>query len=309
MGDKFQRSVHSDFLLWRTGTHIDPNLSRPYSDQLSINYEQQVWGDLRVGAAYYFRKKKNSIGITNLAAPSSAYTPVTTDNNGDPILNPLTGDPLTLYNLDPTLVGQFNSVITNIPELDDNAYHGVEFTANKRMSNKWQLLAGFTVQRQKGAFGRGYSDDAYSDNFNDPNYDINRRNNYLNSDATYVFKVDSTYELPWKFGSSVSFQHYTGYPIQPIGFLGGDFLNQGSEQVILQPAGITRLPSVNLLNLRFSREFAIRDRFKIKPLVDLFNVTNSQTVISKVNTVGGSYLRPSNTINPFIARIGLKVDF
>ena len=292
-----------------SGTHIDPSLSRPYSDQLSINYEQQVWGDLRVGAAYYFRKKKNSIGITNLAAPSSAYTPVTTDNNGDPILNPLTGAPLTLYNLDPTLVGQFSSVITNIPELDNNAYHGVEFTANKRMSKKWQLLAGFTVQRQKGAFGRGYSDDAYFDNFNNPNFDINRRDNYLNSDATYVFKVDSTYELPWKFGSSVSFQHYTGYPIQPIGFLGGDFLNQGSEQVILQPAGITRLPSVNLLNLRFSREFAIRDRFKIKPLVDLFNVTNSQTVISKVNTVGGSYLRPSNTINPFIARIGLKVDF
>jgi hypothetical protein len=291
------------------GTHIDPNLGRPYSDQLSINYEQQVWGDLRLGAAYYFRKKRNSIGITNLAAPSSAYTPVTTDNHGAPILNPLTGDPLTLYNLDPALVGQFNSVITNIPELDDNAYHGVEFTANKRMSNKWQLLAGFTVQRQKGAFGRGYSDDAYFDNFNDPNFDINRRDNYLNSDATYVFKVDSTYELPWKFGSSVSLQHYTGYPIQPIGFLGGDFLNQGSEQIILQPAGIVRLPNVNLLNLRFSREFAIKDRFKIKPLVDLFNLTNSQTVISEVNSVGGSYLRPSNTINPFIMRIGLKIDF
>jgi outer membrane receptor protein involved in Fe transport len=291
------------------GTHIDPNLGRPYSDQLSINYEQQVWGDLRLGAAYYFRKKKNSIGISNLAAPSSAYNPVTTDNHGAPILNPLTGDPLTLYNLDPALVGQFNSVITNIPELDDNAYHGVEFTANKRMSNKWQLLAGFTVQRQKGAFGRGYSDDAYFDNFNDPNFDINRRDNYLNSDATYVFKVDSTYELPWKFGSSVSLQHYTGYPIQPIGFLGGDFLNQGSEQIILQPAGIVRLPNVNLLNLRFSREFAIKDRFKIKPLVDLFNLTNSQTVISEVNSVGGSYLRPSNTINPFIMRIGLKIDF
>ena len=58
----------------------------------------------------------------------------------------------------------------------------------------------------------------------------------------------------------------------------------------------------------------INERFKIKPLIDLFNLTNSQTVISEVNTVGtdpssSSYLLPSNTINPFIARIGLKIDF
>jgi hypothetical protein len=40
-----------------------------------------------------------------------------------------------------------------------------------------------------------------------------------------------------------------------------------------------------------------------------------QTVIAEFNTVDSpdpaqsSFLRPFNTINPFIARIGLKVDF
>ena len=175
---------------------------------------------MRLGAAYYFRKKKNSIGLTNLAVTPSDYTAVTTYNDGSPIVNPLTNSPLTLYNQSLASLGQFNYAVTNIPELDDNTYHGVEFTANKRMSNRWQVLAGFTIQRQKGAYGRGYSDDAYFDNFNDPNNDINRRNNYLNYDSTYVFKVDSTYELPWKFSASVNFQHYTGFPIQPVGYLG-----------------------------------------------------------------------------------------
>jgi hypothetical protein len=300
------------------GTHIDPDLGRPYSDQISVNYEQQVWGDLRLGAAYYFRKKKNSIGLTNLDSPPSNYTPVTVYNDGTtPIVNPLTGEGMTLYN---RVNPNFNFVLTNIPELDDNSYHGVEFTAVKRLSHRWQVLGGFTIQRQKGAFGRGYSDDAYFDDFNDPNLDINRKDNYLNFDATYVFKVDSSYELPWKFGASINFQHYTGFPIQPIAFLGGDTfvdengdtqtqLNQGAEQIILQPAGPVRLPSVNLLNVRLSREFTVRDRFKIRPLIDLFNLTNSQTVISKVTTAGSSYLLPTNTINPFIARIGLKIDF
>jgi outer membrane receptor protein involved in Fe transport len=312
------------------GTHIDRNLSRPYSDAISVNYEHQVWQDLRLGVAYYFRKKKNLFGTTNLAALPSDYTPVTEYNDGSPILNPLNNKPLTLYNLDPTLVGASNFVVTNISALDDNAYHGVEFTAVKRLSHRWQVLAGFTIQRQKGAFGRGFSDDATSDNFNDPNNDINRGGNYLSIDSTYIFKVDSSFDLPWKLSTSVNFQHYTGYPIQPIAFLGGDTfpdpanpegppltkLNQGSEQVILQPAGIVRLPSVNLLNVRIAREFKVRERVIIKPLIDLFNLANRQTVISVNGTLpssfgdpGSTYLLPFNTINPFIARVGLKIDF
>lgn len=313
------------------GTHIDPHLSRPYTDSVSVNYEQQVWQDLRLGVAYYFRKKKNLFGTTNLAALPSDYTQVNQYNDGSPIINPLNNEPLTLHNLNPSLVGAANFIVTNIPALDDNSYHGVEFTAVKRLSHRWQILSGFTIQRQKGAFGRGYSDDAYFDNFNDPNNNINRADNYLNLDSTYVFKVDSTYELPWKLSTSINFQHYTGYPIQPVAFLGGDTfldpipsdplhqstkLNQGSEQIILQPAGGVRLPSVNLLDLRIARDFKVGERFTIKPLIDLFNLTNSQTVISLNQTLpsafndpSSTYLLPNNTINPFIARFGLKIDF
>jgi hypothetical protein len=218
---------------------------------------------------------------------------------------------MTLYNLNPADVGKSNILMTNISALDDNSYHGVEFTGVKRMSNRWQLLAGLTVQRQKGTAYLGSSDDALLDDFNNPNFDINRRNNYLNMDSTYVFKVDSTYDLPWKFSTSVNFQHYTGFPVQPTEVFGGTLsgLNQNSVTVILEPAGILRYPSVNLLNLRISREFALRERFRIQPLIDLFNLTNSQTVVSQNTIFGGSYLKPSNTVNPFLARIGLKVSF
>jgi len=292
-----------------TSTHIDPHMSRPYSDEISVSYERQLWRDLRVSAAYYYRTKKNLVGLKNLAAVPSDYTPITT-LNGQPITNPATGQPMTLFNLDPALVGQSNVVLTNISQLDDNHYHGVEFDAVKRMSNHWQLLAGFTIQRQKGVYCcNGFSDDALAatDNVNDPNLNINRANNYLNNDATYVFKVDSTYQLPWKIGSSVNFQHYTGFPFQPQGVFTG--LNQNSETVILQPAGVQRLPSVNLLNVRVSREFVINDRFHVEPLVDLFNLTNGQTVVSEVPTFGPNYKFPTNTINPFLARFGLRFNF
>ncbi len=293
-----------------TSTHINSNMSRPYSDQLSAGYEKQIWRDLRIGATYYYRTKKNLFGLENTAVSPSDYVPVSG------FTNPLTNQPLTLYSFrpsDPNKFGAFNFVVTNIPQLDDNAYHGVEFTAVKRLSHKWQLLTGFTIQRQKGVYSRGYSDQAYSDNFTDPNNDINRKNNSLNLDATYVFKVDSTYELPWRFNTSVNFQHYTGFPLQPtdtFAVLDGEPTPKPvNESVILQPAGVLRLPSVNMLNLRFSRDFVYRDRWHLIPTVDFFNATNAQTVIGEVSTFGSSYLFPFSTINPFVTRFGLRLTF
>jgi hypothetical protein len=293
-------------------THIDPNLSRPYSDEVSVSYERELWHDLRVGVAYYFRHKGNLIGTENTAVPASDYAPITT-LGGQPITNGLTGQPLTLYN-QVAAIGQVSDLVTNISQLDTNRYDGVEFTANKRLSHNFMVLAGFTIQEQKGVYGNGSADEALSDNFNDPNLNINRQNNVLNMDSTYVFKVAGTYQLPWRFSSSVNFQHYTGFPIRPTETFSSPDFNQGSETIALLPAGQVRYPSVNLLNIRIAREFIIRDRFRIEPILDLFNLTNAQTVVS-VNSAypqtggPGAYLQPSNTVNPFLARIGLKVSF
>jgi hypothetical protein len=306
------------------GAQINRNMSRPYSEEISAGYEKQLWRDLRVAATYYYRTKKNLYGSENAAVSKSDYVPITT-LNGSPITNPLTNQPMTLFSFQPadhTKYGAFNNLITNFSQLDNNSYHAVEFTAVKRLSNKWQVLSGFTIQRQKGVNGRGFSDEATGDNFTDPNLDINRNNNYLNLDSTYVFKIDSTYELPWKFGTSLNFQHYTGFPIQPTETFNIPDANITpthpnpdifSETVFLQPAGTQRLPSVNQLNLRFSREFPFGDRFRLTPTVDFFNVTNSQTTIAEVTQYsppgGGFYLKPALAINPFVTRFGLRFTF
>ena len=314
------------------GASINHNMSRPYSQEISVGYEKQLWKDLRVGATYYNRIKKNLYGSENAAVSKADYVPTSTvmdPVSGLPVpaINPLTNQPITVFSFQPadtTKYGAFSNHITNFSQLDNNSYNAVEFTGVKRLSNKWQLLAGFTIQRQKGTFGRGFSDQATGDNFTDPNLDINRNNNYLNLDSTYVFKVDSTYELPWKIGTSVNFQHYTGFPIQPTAtYLVADANitmahpkpDIFSENVILQPNGVQRLPSVNQFNLRLSREFVFNERWRLIPSVDFFNLTNSQTVISEVTQFtlgapnGGSYLKPSLAINPFVTRFGLRFSF
>jgi hypothetical protein len=89
--------------LGAVATTIDPHLARPYSYQVVVGYEQQVFGDIRVGATYFYRTNKDQIGRYNLAqglayTPVTTYTTTTTVNGApvtttNPILNPLTGKP------------------------------------------------------------------------------------------------------------------------------------------------------------------------------------------------------------------------
>ena len=77
---------------------------------------------MRLGVTYYYRTKKNLIGLENTAVQTSDYVPITT-LDGQPIINPITTQPLTLFSFqpsDPGKYGAFNFVVTNIPQLNDN---------------------------------------------------------------------------------------------------------------------------------------------------------------------------------------------
>ncbi|HEX4750006.1 MAG TPA: TonB-dependent receptor [Bryobacteraceae bacterium] len=286
-------------------TAIDPNLKHPYSDEYSIGWEQQIGSNLSIGAEYFHRYNGNQIGRISTVRAAASYTPITT-LKGAPIIDPLTGQPLTLYNLSSTLASQPNHYeVTNIPQLK-NRYNGLELTATKRMTGRWMVLAGLTIQRSKGTYGAG-TPNALSDDFNDPNRNINRQDNYLFLDSTYVWKVEGTYNFPLGIQGSLNFQHYTGYPFRPTEVFTG--LAQGSETVALLPQGELRLPSVNLADVRISRPFTYRERWRIEPACDLFNLGNSNTVISEVSSYGPVYLKPSGVLNPFVARFGLRVSF
>ena len=289
-------------------TRVDPKIKRPYSTQVSVGWDQQVYKDLHIGVSYYYRTNKRLVAARNMAILPTDYSPITT-LNGEPIVNPVTGQPLTLFTVtDPEKVGSADFLVSNVPDLDHNSYHGLEFTAVKRLSSHWQILTGFTIQRTKGVFSTAFNNGSGADDFNNPNKNINRANSYLDFDAPYVFKLAGTYELPLGLTSSVNFQHVTGYPFQPQTVFSGPELNQGNETVILQPAGQTRLPSVNLLSLRLSRPIKIRESVNIEPIVDLFNLTNANTVVSESNFVG-SLRQPSDVLHPFMAKFGLRLTF
>ncbi|MBW4027412.1 TonB-dependent receptor [Acidipila rosea] len=288
-------------------TKVDPNLKRPYTSEFNVGYEQQVLSSVMVGVNYYYRNIKNQFAERNLANPATDYTATKVDNLGNPLINSITGQQITLYNLNPADVGLSNYLITNIPELDTNHYNGIEFTMTKRMSRGWQVLAGYTLQQQKGTYTRGLTDD-----FNNPNNEINRKSAILNYDATQMFKILSNYTLPKSIALGLNYQHYTGYPLDPNNgppTAVFENLNQGQVSVIGDTIGHLRLPNVDIANIRLSRPTHLGDRFTLEPIADLFNIANANTVISEVPTGGSSFRRPTNQLNPFIARFAMRFSF
>ena len=266
-----------------------------YSDEFSVGVEHQLLKDVRVGAMYYHRTNRDIVANRNMAVPSTAYAPVD-------VPNPL-GGAITIYNLNPSFVGKQETVRDDEPLLD-TVYDGIEVTASKRFSNRWQMLLGFTAGLNDG--GQSFGE------FNDPNNLINQQG-IVGNDATYQLKLSGTWLVPKAdIAVSGSLVRNTGYPRQSAYSVTRAIypgLTRSSQTVRLDERGDLRRPTVVMLDLRFSRPIPVNHGMTIEPQVDVFNVTNNDVIVNMVDTIGSRYGYPSEILAPRIFRVGLAVKF
>ena len=297
---------------------VDPNIKRPYSLMYNVEYERAIFGNISVDAAYYYRNTRNVQTTANINGPATDYVAVTTyqtgPNAGQAIVNPLTGAPITLYDLQgsthtclsapkyttrtTTDVGCTYTETTNNPQANTNHYNGLEFTMTRRMTGKWSALVGVTFQSDKGT--------ATSGDFNDPNLNINRFGS-IDQDVPLVVRADVTYKLPFQLQTSVNYQHETGYPIQYTYTFSG--LHQGTESVKIEPNGYARYPNVDDTNLRVSRVTKIRERYTLETACDLNNLFNVKPTTAETVAFGSTFQKPTTFLGPFIARFQAKFSF
>lgn len=271
----------------------------PYSDEVAAGIEHQVMRDFRVGVMYYYRTNRDQIGQRNVAVPPTAYTSHTVNIPGAPT-GP--GGTITFYNLNSTFVGRQDNVFGNERVLD-TVYHGVDLTATKRFSRRWQVLGGLTLGRNVGG--------VLQNDLNDPNNALNFPEGIEGNDSKYAVRFSGSYEAPGAINVSGSFVWNDGYPFQSqFGVTRTVFptLTRASQNVRLTKRGDERLPDVKMVDLRFSRAFRFGDR-RITPLLELFNLGNADTIVRRNTNVGSSYLVPAEILSPRIVRVGLSLDF
>jgi outer membrane receptor protein involved in Fe transport len=85
-------------------------------------------------------------------------------------------------------------------------------------------------------------------------------------------------------------------------------LTQGSLTLTVEPMGTFFYPTVKLVDLRFAKRIPV-GRGRLEGLVDVFNLTNSSAILTTNNQTGASYGNVLTTVNPRIARLGIRWAF
>jgi hypothetical protein len=290
-------------------TFYDANgVNWPYSDELTAGVETQLPGAVRVAAMFYYRTNRDQFGQRNTAVPTSSYTPftVTVPNGpGGTVASPKPTT-VTVYNLAPSLSSAQNNIRDNDAYLDTD-YKGIEFTARKIFSKRWQMVAGFTVGKNRGGTTNGTD-------LNDPNVTL-FPTGIVGNDSELALRLSGSYELPFAINLAGSLISNNGYPYvstysvtRALAATAGVALTRASQTVVLNERGTERYNDVTMVDLRLSRKFRLGTR-GFTPTVDFFNLGNANTVVSKNVAVGGTYLSPSEILAPRIIRVGFSLDF
>ncbi|MGE0866183.1 MAG: carboxypeptidase regulatory-like domain-containing protein, partial [Vicinamibacterales bacterium] len=289
-------------------TNYADGIRWPYSDEITAGVETQLPGAVRVGAMFYYRTNRDQYGSRNLAVPTSSYTPFTVNvpnGPGGTVANPKPTT-VTVYNLAPSLTSANNTVRDNDPYLD-TAYKGVEVTATKRFSSRWQMQAGFTIGQNTGGTTNGAD-------LNDPNVTLYPEG-IIGNDSETAFRLSGSYRLPGDINLAGSMVANNGYPYQStfavsraLAATAGVALTRASQTVVLSERGDERYPNVTMFDLRLSRTFRFGSR-SFQPQIDFFNIGNTDTVVNHTVAVGPAYLRPGDNISPRIIRVGFSLNF
>ena len=285
---------------------ISPDLKHEFTDELTMSVEREFQGDIWLSATYTRRRSDDKSDSINLAAPDSAYDPMQVQDPGpDGTLgNGDDGGMLTVFNLRADLVGQYEGQIATIDKFETN-YQGVELIAQKRFADNWQALVTYTWNDTDTWTRGGQWENTNPGIFGNPNSQVNANGKSF-YDRTHQLKAIGTWHAPFGFRASGVMRYQTGAPYGRTFWVGG--LNQGGASILAVPVGDERLPNVTTFDIALFRDFQT-DRFRISPELNLFNITNQNTVTALNTSSGGNYGRVANYLSPRIARFAIRIHF
>ena len=121
----------------------DDNLNREYNIEYAASIDRQLSDGLSVSVGYYRRTYHRLWFTDNVLLTAADYFPVATTN-------PLNGEEITVYNLDPTKRGLRDRVDTNAPDgARKQIYNGIEATFVARTPGNGRILGGITYDRTR----------------------------------------------------------------------------------------------------------------------------------------------------------------
>ena len=294
---------------------VDPNLTRPTSNEFSLSAEREILQGLSGRASYVYKNIRNEYNEIDAARIGLYTVPFNfTDIGPDGVSG--TSDDSVVALLDRPQTAPTDRVYTNPDGLDHSDFHTVEVALNRRFAGKWMLLTSFgmTWSNELPAMTSSTSSTGVAGNLRANGTTFIYRPSQLRfGDNGYEtlsgwnYKVIGRYVLPYEFGVSGSWKVQSGNQwgrATSIAFPG-----DGTQTVRMEEATANRAPTVGIFDVRFDKSFRIPKVGKLTGQVDVFNLFNSGTVTVFRTLTGPTFKEVLGILDPRVVRFGFRWDF
>jgi hypothetical protein len=268
---------------------VDEDYLRPYTDEITGGLDHELFPALRLSVALTHRVERNPQATSNPANPFDAFLTTRVDTGRDGIAGTSDDSTFQFYNRNSTAVNR--TFFTNDRNFRQT-YDGIEIAGTKRMSNRWQMLAGYTYSQTRV--------EGVSVNVT-PNALLNVTGPVTGQtgDRPHQLKLTGTYVLPWYgIGIAGNFNAQSGAAFTRQ--VSTALAVGGTATVNVEPLGSYRLDRRMNGDFRVFKSAQFGSR-SLDVSVDFNNVTNSNTVWDARTLSGTINLRqngdPNGTIN------------
>jgi hypothetical protein len=286
---------------------IDPQLARPYVNELTLGFELQPNNQMVIRVIGIARQEGQLIGLVNTGVPLSSYTTLPMI---DPGIDYYAGQTLTVYNRAPSTFGADRYVLTN-PAGQHSTFAGAEVTAQTTI-NQLFLIAGGTAGRSEATspnrgFGVTENDQGLvGEVLTDPNAAINARGRPF-AERGYTIKTAGIYHFPRDVRLGVAARYQDGQHFARLIIVPG--LNQGVEAIRASVNGKTRFTYTLTVDARLQKDFTLGGRRRFTAAIDAYNLLNTGTEIEEFSVTGPLSRTISAVQPPRSLHIGLKLPF
>ena len=301
---------------------VDPDLQTPYAHHFSTGLERQLPGRVALAASYLYARGFNQLGTID-------YNPVVPSLGAGRRPLDVGGVPGT------------SASVLQYTGFGETWYHGLTVTATRRFTQRWGVLASYTLSNAKDTSTDFQStflpqDNGRGRNPADPTgeplgFDPDSERGPSLQDKRHSLVISGLYVAPYDINISTITRVDSG---RPYNILAGQDLNgDGNGGAIPPPDRALRVPGDlsssigrNLgtlpgqvsVDLRFSRRLPLGRRASIDAMLDVFNLFNRANFTDVNNIFGlGAYpTNPSPTFGQFQqagpprqVQLAVKVNF
>jgi len=200
---------------------------------------------------------------------------------------------------------------------------GLEASAVKRMSNRWMARFGFSTNDHREYFDGTSAREDPTPLPSAPNIDGGTvvtqtggsgKSNIFMVLPKYQLIANGMYQARWGINLGANWVLRQGYAIPYFrsNVATGDPLQNSKSVLVVDDVTRFRLPSMSSLDARIEKAFNIR-RAKLALDLDVFNITNSATVLGKQydlrRTGATGFDKILEVMNPRILRLGGRINF